>query len=310
MLYQCDTPIALFVFNRPKLTEKIFERIRDAKPKKLLLIADGPRKHKVNESEKCELAREIVSHVDWKCEIIKNFSEINLGCKKRLSSGIDWVFTQVEEAIILEDDCLPELDFFRFCDVMLHKYRHDSRVMSITGTNTLIDWKSSKRSYHFSRYTSIWGWATWKRAWNLYDVEINLWNEDENKLSIKNVLKNPQVFRKWEKSFNSITTGSVDTWDWQWQFALFMNSGLTIVPSKNLVSNIGFGIDATHTVNEDSITSNLETKSMQFPLISPTSVVPDIEYESKIYKIMFGKPSIQTIIKRKLKPLLRNLDKF
>jgi GT2 family glycosyltransferase len=160
--FQLTTPVAFLIFNRPDTTARVFEAIRQAKPPKLLVVADGPRPDRPDDIEKCKAARAIVEGVDWDCEVLKNYSDINLGCGKRPATGITWVFEQVEEAIILEDDCMPNPTFFEFCQAMLAEYRDDKRIMMIGGTNFLGEWKSKIQSYHFSFYGGTWGWASYK----------------------------------------------------------------------------------------------------------------------------------------------------
>ncbi len=186
--WQLTTPVAFIIFKRPDTTRKVFEEIRRAKPPKLLVIADGPRPNIVGEAEKCAAARAIIDSVDWECEVLKNYSDENLGCKQRVSSGLDWVFDNVEEAIILEDDCLPHPTFFRFCEELLEKYRGDERIMTIGGTNLLKNWKSDIQSYHCSNYFNCWGWATWKRVWKHYDVDMKLWGNLEIRNRIADVI--------------------------------------------------------------------------------------------------------------------------
>src|SRR4028118_433764 len=182
------TPVVLIIFNRPAQTEKVFEVIRQAKPPKLLVIADGSRAERPGEAEKCAAARAVIDRVDWDCEVFKNYSDVNLGCDPRISSGLNWVFETVEEAIILEDDCVPHPTFFRYCEELLERYRHDARVMNISGQNVLFGRHRTEYSYYFSRYTLCWGWASWRRAWQYFDVDVKLWPEIRDQNLIKNVL--------------------------------------------------------------------------------------------------------------------------
>ena len=160
-----STPVAFIIFNRPDTTEIVFETIRQAKPSKLLVVADGPRTDRSGEVEKCTATRAVIERVDWECEVITNYSDVNLGCKRRVSGGIDWIFSQVEEAIILEDDCLPAPSFFQFCQTMLERYRYDDRISMIGGSNYQQENSRTSDSYFFTKYAHIWGWATWRRAW-------------------------------------------------------------------------------------------------------------------------------------------------
>ena len=163
--YNLRTPVALLIFNRPDTTERVFNAVAKARPSKLLVVADGPRDSRPGEAARCEQTRAIIKRVDWDCEVITNFADRNMGCKLRVSSGIDWIFEQVEEAIILEDDCLPDPSFFRFCDEMLERYRDNERVGMVSGGNLQFGRHRGTGSYYFSKYTHIWGWASWRRAW-------------------------------------------------------------------------------------------------------------------------------------------------
>ena len=173
--FQLTTPVAFLIFNRPDTTARVFEAIRQAKPPKLLVVADGPRPDRPDDVEKCKAARAIIDRVDWACEVLTNYSDLNLGCGKRPATGITWVFEQVEEAIIFEDDCLPHPSFFRFCEELLNYYRHDERIMVISGNNFQFGRNRTDDSYYFSRYNHIWGWASWRRAWEYFDYDLKLW---------------------------------------------------------------------------------------------------------------------------------------
>lgn len=246
-----STPVVFLIFNRPELTKIVFEAIRQAKPKKLFVVADGPRFSE--EVEKCNNARAIINKVDWDCDVLTNFSEINLGCKKRVSSGLDWVFSEIEEAIILEDDCLPTPSFFDFCQTLLEYYRYDERVMHISGDNFQNGQKSNNFSYYFSKYSHVWGWASWRRAWKHYDVGMQTWSEFKKMSMINSICESIYEQRYWNNIFESVFNSVIDTWDYQWLYACWSQSGLSILPNSNLVSNIGFGLDATHTTSKSSL---------------------------------------------------------
>jgi hypothetical protein len=243
------TPVALIIFNRPDLTEQVFQSIRQAQPRQLLVIADGPRiDERPGEAEKCAAARAVIDQVDWDCEVLTNYSDVNLGCKYRVSSGIDWVFSKVEEAIILEDDCLPTLSFFFFCQTLLEYYRDDERVMHIAGTNHQDGQFRCEYSYIFSKMAHIWGWATWRRAWKHYDIEMKTWPEFKKSKMLKFISENKYEIKYWTDIFDVMNSPvPIDTWDYMWVYACFSQSGLGILPSSNLISNIGFREDATHT---------------------------------------------------------------
>jgi SAM-dependent methyltransferase len=255
------TPVTLIIFNRPETTVKVFEAIRQAKPSKLLVIADGPRNDRPDDIENCQAARAIVEQVDWDCEVLRNYSEVNLGCRKRVVSGLDWVFEQVEEAIILEDDCLPHPTFFRYCQELLEKYRNEPRIMMISGDNFQFGRNQTEYSYYFSRYGHIWGWATWKRSWILHDDSMASWPKLRDTQWLTNILNNEKAVSFWSRNFQGVYDG-FNTWDYPWLFTLWSHHGLTILPNVNLISNIGFGYAGTHTQTSESPLSNMSV----FPL--------------------------------------------
>ena len=286
--YQVESPIAMVVFNRYDTAIKVFEQVRKVRPKKLFVIADGPRPNVPEDVEKCKKVRAIFDNVDWDCEVYKNFSEENLGCSKRPYTGFSWVFENVEEAIILEDDCLPNITFFKYCDELLKKYKDDERIMLISGTNQLKTWKRENYSYHFSNFGGIWGWASWRRAWKYFDIEIKLWKDEATKRLLKDRLSKLQYFTR-KRVYDELCNNSENTtaWDFQWGFARLIQSGLAISPSVNLITNIGNGADATHTAKK-SMVSELTSYSMEFPLVHPPYVMQDEEYDKKMFMKLNG----------------------
>jgi hypothetical protein len=274
--WQLKTPVVFIIFKRPDTTEKVFEAIRQAKPRKLFVIADGARVDRPGEAERCAAARAIIDRVDWDCEVLKNYSQINLGCGKRLPSGLDWVFEQVEDAIILEDDCVPHPTFFRFCEELLARYRDDDRIASISGQNVQFGRKRTEYSYYFSHYNHCWGWATWRRTWRYYDFDMKLWPEIKERDFLRDILVDPQAVKYWTDIFQSTYDGYINTvWDYQWTFACWIQNALGILSNVNLVTNVGFGIESTHTANQESQYANLSTDSIEFPLKHPPFMVRD-----------------------------------
>jgi hypothetical protein len=231
-------PVAFLIFNRPQETARVFARIRQARPRTLLVIADGPRDER--DHEQCERARSIVlNHVDWECDLKSNVSLQNLGCKLRVSSGIDWVFDQVDEAIILEDDCLPDPTFFPFCDELLERYRDDRRVMHIGGSNLQFGHRPTEDSYYFSAINQIWGWATWRRAWkDHYDVTMRRWPAVRESSLLKDLLGD-DVASRIAKGFDAIHAGATDSWDNQWTLAVWLAGGLTSLCIQHRVRTWG-----------------------------------------------------------------------
>lgn len=244
-----DAPVAYIVFNRPRHTERTFAAIRAARPSRLFVIADGPRAGNAADAERVAAVRDIVSVVDWPCQVERVYSEQNLGCKLRPSSGIDHVFSRVERAIILEDDCLPHPDFFAFCDALLDRYDNDPRVYAITGQNYQRGVTRGDGSYYFSRYNHVWGWATWRRAWRAYDGGLSFWPEFRRSEAWRRLNPDPVERRYWTRIFDRVHAKQYETaWDYPWTASVWHAGGLTATPNVNLVSNIGFGPDATHTL--------------------------------------------------------------
>jgi hypothetical protein len=272
------TAVVFIIFKRPDTTEKVFEVIRQVKPPKLLVIADGPRVDQPGEAEKCAATRAIIDQVDWNCEVLQNYADVNMGLKRRVSSGLDWVFSLVEDAIILEDDCLPDPSFFRFCEELLEKYRYDQRVWMICGSNLLGEYKSHLQSYCFSYHSYCWGWATWKRAWEHYDVNMKLWSNPEIQSRIRDVVGNEQQYGIYEKFFDRVFSGELNTWDIPWLCLRLSQSALSIIPAVNLVSNIGFNQEGTNTRFSGDSRGNIPLKSMSFPLIEPVGFARDKGY--------------------------------
>ena len=279
--FKLQTPVALLIFNRPDTTERVFNAIAQAKPPKLLVVADGPRDSRPGEAEKCQQTRAIIKRVDWPCEVVTHYSEVNMGCKLRVSSGINWIFEQAEEAIILEDDCLPDPTFFRYCEEMLERYRHNERVGMVSGGNLQFGQKRGQSSYYFSKYTHIWGWASWRRAWKHYDRDVTLWPEFRDAGLLEHFFKTEGERSYWRNSFQWVYEGSLDTWDVSWTFTALTHGLLQVVPNVNLISNIGFGPNATHT-HVVGVHANLPTEPLQFPLTHPTFVLPDLDADQYI----------------------------
>jgi hypothetical protein len=284
-----NTPILFLVFNRPSCTKQVFESIRAAKPKQLFIAADGSRENVVQDLTNCKAVKDIVSSIDWDCEVKTLFREKNLGCGLAVSSAIAWFFEHVEQGIILEDDCLPSASFFPFCQEMLELYKNDVRINSISGTNSLESWSRENNSYFFSTQSGIWGWATWKRAWNEYDYLVSKWQYPEVVALFKTQFENSmhrEVYVSFmEKTFNSKIAS---TWDYQWVFCRIINSQFGIVPRVNLISNIGFGSEATHTLDSDSKFSNVQAQNLEFPLIHPKTIMVDNEYDHNVIFEYFG----------------------
>jgi hypothetical protein len=300
------TPVVLIIFNRPSHTERVFEVIRQAQPGKLLVIADGPRADRPDDQEKCAAARAIIDRVDWDCEVFKNYSDINLSCDPRIIDGLNWVFNTVEEAIILEDDCIPHPTFFPYCEQLIDRYRHDERVMNISGQNVLFGRKRTEYSYYFSRFTLCWGWATWRRSWQYLDVDLKLWPEVRDKKFIKDILEDPYAVKVWERTAEMLYDGRLTGWDFKWMFACWLQNGLCIIPNGNLVTNIGYGAEATHIHDEKDPYIKMAAEAMNFPLKHPPFVVRDLDADRFTQRTLFDyDPNVFKKAQNKIKKLLK-----
>jgi hypothetical protein len=271
--WRLTTPVVLIVFNRPELTRKLFDLLAGVQPQKLLIIADGPRAAREGEADRCRAVREIVTGASWPCEIITNFASENMGCRARIVSGLDWAFTLVDEAIILEDDILPDLSFFRFCEEMLLRYRGDPRVAMITGFNNSAHRGRTPYSYFFSELTHIWGWATWRESWAQYDEHIRSWPEIRDSGLLKEFFPERSAWRYWTSIFDSMHSGTgPNTWDYQWMYTNLCRRALSITPQVNLVRNTGFGEGGTHVTNPDDA-PDVPVEALQFPLRHPPAMI-------------------------------------
>lgn len=284
-----QTPVVMIVFNRPDTTRRVFEQVRMAKPAKLYIISDAPRKQKEGEREKVQEVRHYIeTHIDWECEKNLDYAVENMGCQHRVASGLDCVFRKEETAIILEDDCVPRQEFFAFCDEMLVRYRDDERIMQISGCNLVPEYRAGE-PYLFSMFCSIWGWATWRRAWEKFDFSMKEYPEFRRKKIIYQLFPESaaqiiegEMDRVYEKRMNS--------WAYRWLLSRMVNSGLGITPPVNLIENVGFGSeDATHT--KGSAGYQFDTEAMRFPIPVRDTVYRDYIYEramaSKHYYVNF-----------------------
>jgi hypothetical protein len=296
------TPILFLVFNRPDNTRKVFEQIRKIQPAYLYIAADGSRKDKPGEDKLCAEVRNILlSNIDWECEVKTLFRDENLGCGKAVSQAITWFFENVEEGIILEDDCLPDQSFFYYCDELLEKFRFNENVISIGGTN--FNYRHEiDQSYNFSGYMNMWGWATWKRNIPLVDYEMNSWK----KIKFKYPFLLSRLHRRgsldirwlsiWRNLFDLTSSGKIDTWDYQWIYAQLYNKKISIFPSRNLINNIGFSDNATHTKESDHPITKVELQKLHFPLKHPNKLEIDYHYEEEYIKTFWFNHKNRTLL--------------
>lgn len=300
------TPVLFLVFNRLDTTIKVFNKIRDAKPPRLYISSDGAREQKQNENDKViEIRKFLIDNIDWNCEVKTLFNETNLGCKLAVSNAISWFFKNEEQGIILEDDCVPSSSFFFFCEEMLKKYKNDLRIWHISGNNFLSSQEGIYEDYYFSKYVHVWGWATWANRWNAYDVYLNNLPIFINQNQIKNLFFKKNIEIIWKNIFINTFENKIDTWDYQWVYTTLSNSGLSIIPRINLVTNIGFGNDATHTFGDNLGISNIDAKEFNFPLTHPNFLLQNSIADSKSSKLFYKKNYFLKFFK-KLKKLMNN----
>ena len=282
------TPVAFIVFNRPKCTRRVFERIREARPEKLYLIADAPRAHKPGEAAACAETRRIVeSMIDWPCEVHKNYAEENMGCGKRIPSGLDWVFDHEEEAIIMEDDILASPSFFSFCEAMLDRYRNDGAIMQISGYNRL-NYSPDSGNYFRSKYCDFWGWATWRTSWEkFHSIDAKKWESIKKDKILERLCECPEEARMRIHVMDDIMSGRLNAWGMRWDITRLIHQGQGIVPGKNLVKNIGFGPGASHTLNPLTRHQLMVAHPLREPF-EPSPNLQESAYDRRYVKQIFS----------------------
>ena len=245
-----DTPLLLIAWRRPHTLRQVIDAIRPVAPTRLYVACDGPNPERPGEAEKVVATRAVIEHeIDWPCQIEKLYSDVNQGCRLGVSRAISWFFEQVEEGIILEDDCVPHPDFFTYCTTLLERYRHDTRVWCISGNNFQNGQWRGDGSYYFSHYPHCWGWASWRRCWHHFDGELSKWPALRYSGLLETIFVDRLERDYWSAIWQRLADiGDPDSWAYRWIFTCFCNGGLTTLPNRNLVSNVGFGIGATHTI--------------------------------------------------------------
>ncbi len=296
-----NTAVLFLIFNRLDTTKQVLETIKQAKPPRLYIAADGARESRAGEQEKVSAVKEyVMSNIDWSCEVKTLFREKNLGCKYAVSSAINWFFDHEEMGIILEDDCLASQSFFWFCEELLLRYKDDMRIWQISGDNFQYGIKRGDSDYYFSKYSHIWGWASWSSRWKYYDVEMKSFEKFEQQNQIKNIFDNKRQQLYWLNQFKNTFMGKINTWDYQWTYTIWINSGLSISPNINLISNIGFNEDATHTIHANSPVENLDRGELTFPLKHPSFCMIQKDADSYSEKIVFPNHHILLRIFKKI----------
>lgn len=268
-MYIVKSPILFLIFNRPEETLKVFNAIRTVKPSKLYIAADGPRLQVKTDLFKCQESQKIINLIDWDCEVKTLINEKNLGCKISVSNSISWFFKNEGEGIILEDDCLPCNDFFKFCDEMLSRYRYDNRIGHISGSNFQNGIKRGIADYYYSKLTNVWGWASWRRVWDNYDINMSSLDLfiNEDVASVITIKK--EVKKIINNNFLNTKKNLINTWDYQYFYSNLIHGFLSIIPNYNLVINIGFGEEATHTKDPSNFHSLKEFDNLPVQILHP-----------------------------------------
>ncbi len=310
-----NKPVLFLIFNRLDTTKQVFEAIRQAKPPRFYIACDGAREDKKGEAEKVQMVRDFVlSNIDWKCEVKTLFQEENLGCRLAVSDALNWFFNKEEDGIVLEDDCLPTQNFFNYCSQMLELYKNDTRIGLISGFNIKGSHKDTSNDYFFSNLGGIWGWASWRRVWKYFNFDSmqNWMNPEVRNLFLYNY--GDTFFQSRNPIYNHMVNKKIDSWAYHFSIVRALNSFIAVVPSKNLIKNIGINdLNATHTTSQDFYLETLQTyDNLSFPLKENTIVIPDFEYDyfflnREEYSKEKVKPKIDIIrhIKRSIRSILK-----
>jgi hypothetical protein len=298
-----NTPLLLIAWRRPHTLRQVIDAIRPEAPTRLFVACDGPNPERPGEAEKVAATRQVIENeIDWPCQIERLYSDMNQGCRLGVSRAITWFFDRVEEGIILEDDCVPHPDFFPYCTTLLESYRHDTRVWCISGNNFQNGQWRGDGSYYFSRYNHCWGWASWRRCWQHYDPVISQWPALRDSGLLETVFEDPLERQYWSTIWQQTydKAVSITWWDYQWLFTCLANGGLTSMPNRNLVSNVGFGEDATHTT---SVADPTVADQGLGPLAHPRFVLRDAAADQYGFDHHFG--GAQMRHSRRLLPRLK-----
>ena len=286
-----NSAVLFLVYNRPQNTKKVFKSLSQVKPTRLYIACDGPKKGRAEDMRRVSEVRDIVNLVDWNCEVKTLFQDTNLGCKLAVELAITWFFDHEEFGIILEDDCLPNKDFYYFCENLLLKYRNDDRVYAITGDNFQQGTVFGNASYYFSKYVHVWGWATWRRAWKHYDKDLSFWPSWKKSSEWEVLFTDKKEKKYWYKIFESVFNNKIDTWDFYWVGCVWKQNGLTATPNLNLVSNIGFGRDSTHTSFKKSSLANMPTFELD-QIVHPFEIIRNEEADRNAFNFVFNSRSL------------------
>lgn len=276
------TPLLLLIYNRPEVTKVLFNKIKKIKPKIIYIAADGPKENDQNDLERCEKVRNIFNKIDWNCKIHKRYNKKNYGCRNSIIQSINWFFKKEKYGIILEDDCIPSTDFFWLSKILLKKYEKNNKVFCISGSNYLKNFQKVNNSYYFSKYPHCWGWATWRRAWKKNEPNIKFWPKFKNSLDWRDINNNMIEHKYWNKIFDKCYKGKFNSWAYPWTLSVWKNKGLTIIPKKNLVKNIGYGSDSTNSIFRN-INDIYKVKKIERKIKHPKIIKSDLKKDNFVF---------------------------
>lgn len=285
----CQKPVLLIAWRRPDMLRQVLDVLRQVRPTSLFVACDGPRASKPQDIAMVSETRKVFDiEIDWECRVQKRYSETNQGCRLGVSSAISWFFEHVGEGIILEDDCVPHPDFFRFCGTLLDRYRKNRRVWCITGDNFQDGRRRGFGSYYFSRYNHIWGWATWRDRWLAYDPELKFWPSWRNTSEFASMFPDHRECRYWQGIFDNTYAGKIDTWDYQWTACTWRSGGLTVTPQVNLVTNVGHGSEGTHTGSDTDARFRISAGELPLRMRHPWRFRQHKRADLYVYEKVFG----------------------
>lgn len=281
-------PVLFITFNRLDTSRQVFEAIKSQQPQKLYLFSDGPRKDKQGEANAVyEVRNWLTSQINWPCDVHTLFLDQNMGPRYALGHAVNWLFAHEEEGVIFEHDCLPHPSFFPFCAELLERYRNEPRVMYISGNNFMFNEVTFQHSYSFSRHNHIWGFATWRRAWQKYDPEMTGFEEAFSSHFFDKLIPDSRIRKEYITILNAVKLGTVDTWDYQWFFNTWCAGGVGVIPSQNLVSNIGYGALALNTFRDNHILANIPVNDIGSVISHPEEITTNKEIERVYLKRVF-----------------------
>lgn len=288
--FECP-PVMICGFNRPACLKRVFEVVRQVKPEKLFLVLDAPRPENENDLKGLMECKQIFDGVDWPCEVHRNYAEKNMRCRTRMETGITWAFEYVDRLVILEDDCVPNLSFFRFCDEMLEKYRDDTRIGMVAGFREHPHLRQRKESYYFTRFTQIWGWATWKRAWSKYGKVLDDWDVGRARIQLEPIFRKKSLINQVSNWFDDAYAKRSNSWATVWWMSNVFESFLTIHPAVNLVTNVG--VDGCHNSKFNPEYHNVPSEELKWPLVHPAFVMPDAIDEAIVRERMMPRHGVK-----------------